>query len=207
MAACIYCGAQISDTAVFCEKCGRKQVKVYSVTFTRRSIPEEQFLNDINRWFAENPYAVNLKCKFHTDSCLGAFVNKVVLNSFSVEYEKSREKNPNQYAITQVKSLDLYARKPVEIFNEWKKAHPNTILLDQHTMHNMRGHCTSLAFGGIGATNLTQMYLLYSFPRESGTGAQRTTRHRNFCVHCGTKLEDNACFCMQCGKRIHTETA
>ena len=61
MANCLYCKGEIGDDMQFCPLCGKKQVMVYTQTFQRGNMSEDEFIRKINEWFAAYPTVANVK--------------------------------------------------------------------------------------------------------------------------------------------------
>lgn len=171
MAFCVHCGTQLPDNSVFCTQCGKKQTPVYHQTFRRENLSEDQFIAKINWWFAQYPQVANVKGEFLTHNGIGVFVNKYVLDAFSIEYELLDGVNTNQYAVALLDQSALYEKTTDSLLNQWKAQNPGAVLLKRHGGTHQRGSTGSLLLGGIGAVNRTQLYVFYKFNRETGPAA------------------------------------
>ena len=165
MAVCIYCGAQIPQDSIFCGKCGKKQVRVYQQTFRRDKMSEAQFIEKINRWFAQYPHVANVKGKFLVHHSVGLMVNKYVLDALAIEYELLSGTNQNQYGVIKLESTGLVKTRTDALLARWKQSNPNAVIVAREGGVNQRGTTGSLVLGGLGAVNKTQLYLLFKFPR------------------------------------------
>lgn len=172
MAFCMYCGAQIPDASPFCSQCGKKQVKVYTQTFTRGKMSEDDFIAQINQWFATYPNVANVKGKFMLNHSYGLAVNKYVLDAFAIEYELFKGNNENQYAVTKLQNVGMVKTTTDTLLSRWKEANPGAIVLSRDGGINQRGTTSSLALGGFGATNKTQLYVFFKYKRSTGTAAE-----------------------------------
>lgn len=169
MAFCMYCGAQIQDGSQFCSACGKKQVKVYTQTFTRGNMSEDQFIQQINQWFATYPHVANVKGKFMLNHGFGFAVNKYVIDAFSIEYELFKGENENQYAVVMLQNTGIVKTTTDTLLARWKEANPGAVVISRDGGVNQRGSAGSLALGGFGATNKTQLYVFFKFKRDNGT--------------------------------------
>lgn len=170
MAFCMYCGAQIQGEGAFCPICGKKQVTIYKQTFCRGKMTEQQFIDQINLWFAQYPQVANVKGKFSIKHGMGLLVNKYVLNEFSIEYEVLNGQNQNQYGVVALNTTGLIKTGTDALLAKWHQANPNAVVLNRDGGVNQRGSSSSLAFGGFGAVNNTQLYVFFKFNRKTGTG-------------------------------------
>ena len=166
MANCMYCNAEIPDGSTFCGACGKKQVKIYTQTFQRKNMSEDQFIDEINQWFAKYPKVANVKGKFQTHHSIGLLVNKYVLDSFTIEYELFTNPNENQYSIVKLSATNLVKTSTDTLLSKWQQKNPEAQVLSRTGGVNQRGSTGSLILGGIGAVNKTQLYLFYKFKKE-----------------------------------------
>ena len=169
MAYCISCGAEIPQNSTFCPRCGTKQVRVYTQTFRRENMSEDDFINQINYWFAQYPHVANVKGKFLVRSGIGVMVNKYVLDAFAIEYELLSGTNKNQYGVVKLQTTGLVKTSTDTLLAQWRQANPNAVILARDGGVNQRGSTGSLLLGGVGAVNKTQLYLFFKFDRNQGT--------------------------------------
>ena len=165
MAFCIYCGGEIPQDSAFCSKCGKKQVKVYQQTFRRENMSEDQFIDQINRWFAQYPHVANVKGKFLVHHSVGLMVNKYVLDALAIEYELLSGTNQNQYAVVSLESTGLVKTKTDALLARWREQNPDAVVVAREGGVNQRGSTGSLVLGGVGAMNKTQLYVLFKVKR------------------------------------------
>jgi len=168
MANCMYCSAEIPESSTFCPKCGKKQVKIYTQTFQRGKMTEDQFVDQINRWFAQYPHVANVKGKFLLHHAGGLMVNKYVLDAFAIEYEVFSGVNDNQYGVVKLSTTGLMKTTTDALLAKWQQNNPGAKVLSRDGGVNQRGDAGSLALGGIGAVNKTQLYVFFKFNREKG---------------------------------------
>ncbi len=169
MANCMYCGIEIPEGSTFCPKCGKKQVKVYTQTFQRGKMTEDQFIDQINQWFAMYPHVAKVKGKFLLHNATGLMVNKYVLDAFAIEYELFSGTNDNQYAVVKLCTTGLAKTTTDALLYQWQQSNPGAKILTRDGGVNQRGQAGSLALGGIGAVNKTQLYVFFKFNRTNGT--------------------------------------
>ena len=169
MAYCISCGAEIPQNSAFCPRCGTKQVRVYTQTFRRENMSEDDFINQINYWFAQYPHVANVKGKFLVRSGIGVMVNKYVLDAFAIEYELLSGTNENQYGVVKLQTTGLVKTSTDALLAQWRQANPNAVILARDGGVNQRGSSGSLLLGGVGAVNKTQLYVFFKFKRNQGT--------------------------------------
>ena len=169
MANCMYCGIEIPEGSAFCPKCGKKQAKVYSQTFQRGKMTEEEFFNQINQWFAMYPHVANVKGEFLIHDKTGLFVNKYVVDAFAIQYELLSGTNENQYGVVKLSTVGLAKTTTDALLHQWQQANPGAKILSRRGGVNQRGQAGRLALGGIGAVNNTQLYVFFKFNRATGT--------------------------------------
>jgi hypothetical protein len=167
---CVHCGAPLQAGGAFCAACGEKQVTRYQQTFYRGSMKEDELIDQINHWFAQYPQVANVSGKFFLKHCTGLMVNKYVLDAFAIEYEVFNNPNQNQYAVVRLGDLGLVRTDTDELLALWKQKNPHTTVINTNGGINQRGTSGSLALGGFGATNNTQLYVFFKFDRATGTG-------------------------------------
>ncbi|MBE6713343.1 MAG: zinc ribbon domain-containing protein [Ruminococcaceae bacterium] len=168
---CMYCGAEIAEGSTFCSKCGKKQVQIYTQTFRRENLSEEEFIAQINNWFASYPQVANVKGKFLTHQGTGLFVNKYVLDAFSIEYELFSGVNDNQYGVINLSTTGIVKSSTDELLARWLQSNPGAQILAREGGVNQRGQTGSLILSsGFGAVNKTQLYVFFKFNRATGTG-------------------------------------
>ena len=127
---------------------------------------EAECIDTVNQWFANNTQIGNAACSFDIGSRLGLLVNKSSIGSITIKYDILHEQNKYQYAIVQLAKWGLIATRADELLAQWQSHNPNiTVLSSSNTLHQ-RGHVLSLVLGGIGAVNLTQLYLFVRFTRN-----------------------------------------
>ena len=124
---------------------------------------EDALISGINQWLADNPQFGNIQCNFKIGSKIGILVNSFALNSVTFSYNILKGVNTYQYAITKIEHTGLYRKDPEDMLEEWKYQNPNAILLRTQSGWNMRGQGGSFYPGGIGGTNLTQVYVFFKF--------------------------------------------
>lgn len=170
MANCMYCKAEIPEGSTFCPQCGKKQVQIYTRTFRRENMSEDQFIEQINQWFAQYPKIANVKGRFLTNSKFGVMVNKYTLDAFAIEYELFKGDNENQYALVALSTTALIKTPTDTLLNKWKQSNPGAVVLSRDGGVHQCGQRGSLILGGIGAVNKTQLYVFFKFNREKGPG-------------------------------------
>ncbi len=168
---CIHCGKSIEADASFCSCCGKKQVKQYRQSFWRDGANEDDFIEKLNEWFASYPAVSNVKCTFELRSGIGIMVNKSVLEAVHIEYELLNGINLYQYAIVQLSHFGLYKKRSSSILEDWKANNPGAIVIATDGATHQRGQTSSLMLGGIGATNKTQLYVMFKFNRHKAPTA------------------------------------
>ncbi len=168
MAACIFCGTALPENATFCPACGKKQVMRYTQTFQRGKMKEQDFIDQINAWFAQYPQVANVKGELHLGHGVGLLVNKYVLDALSIEYEVLSGRNVNQYALVELSKFGLVRKETSDLLAQWKQANPGATVVRTAGGVNQRGSGGSLAIGGFGANNNTQLYVLFKFNRKTG---------------------------------------
>ena len=169
---CIYCDKEILEDAPFCPYCGKKQVQVYQYTFSRTEFSEDEFIHNINLWFAQHRSVANVKAAFDTGTRLGAFVNKAILNQVVIQYEVFQNgQNQYQYAVEDVSTMNLgipgvTLNTAEDLLKYWKSNHPWAIVVNATGSRHSRGSASSLMFGGFMAANKNQVFVLYKFRPE-----------------------------------------
>lgn len=169
MAQCMFCSTELTDGAVFCHACGKKQVKIYQQTFQRGNMNEETFIANVNQWFATYPRVANVKAQIHLRSAGGLMVNKYKLEAVSIEYELLNGNNINQYALVSLSKFGLTCTNTDTLVNQWRAQNPGATVIARNGGVHQRGQSGSLALGGFGASNNTQVYLLFKYNRQYGT--------------------------------------
>jgi len=167
---CIHCGTAIPEDGKFCPGCGKSQTTKYQQVFQRGSMSEDQFIAQINQWFAQYPKVANVKGTFTLRHGIGLLANKYVLEAFSIEYELLNGQNTKQYAVTLLQNTALVKTTTDELLAQWKQANPNAIVVSRNGGVNQRGSTGSLLLGGIGAVNNTQLYVFYKYDRKTCPG-------------------------------------
>ena len=167
---CVHCGKVMNDNDLFCAACGKRQEERRQGYFNREGLSEEELINKVNTWFAQNPYIGNVSGKFFLREGLGFLVNKYVLECFAVEYEFLFGENVYQYRIAEIGGFALYKKDVASLLADWKSRNPGAIVVNYNGGVHQRGSSSSLLFGGIGAHNKTQLYVLYKFNRKLGPG-------------------------------------
>lgn len=163
---CKNCGKEIAEGDLFCSQCGTKQVNTYKEVFVRNGLSEQDFIANINKWFQWHPKAGNITCKFDMDTSIGMLANKYTLNRFVIEYELLDGENENQYGLVKEETLDLARRDIKGFVGAWQQARPNVKIVNWQGGTHSRGHVSSLAFGGIGASNRLNVYIFFKFRRN-----------------------------------------
>ena len=166
MTNCIYCGKEISAGSTFCAHCGKKQTQIYTQTFCREKMSEDQFVDKINEWFAKYPNVANVQGEFLTGSGFGLLVNKHVLNGLAIRYEIMDGVNQYQYGVVNLSCFGLVKTSCDALLAQWKQKNPNAIVIKTAGGVHQRGGTTNLMLGGIGAANKTQLYVLFKIPRS-----------------------------------------
>lgn len=169
MAFCMHCGAEIADGSKFCNSCGKKQTMRYNQTFRRENLSEEEFIERINAWFAQYSQVANVQAEMQLGHGVGMLVNKYVLNAVSIEYEVFKGENTNQYAMVQLSKFGLTRTDTDRLLEQWKQANPGATIVRTAGGVHQRGDTGSLMLGGVGASNKTQLYVLFKFDRKRGT--------------------------------------
>lgn len=169
---CIHCGKTILPDASFCSYCGRKQVYIYQYIFNRNKFNENEFIHNVNVWFAQHRSIANVKAEFEIGSRIGAFVNKAILNKVVIQYEIFQNgKNQYQYAIEDISTMNLgipgvTLNNAEDLLNYWKSNHPWAIVVNATGCRHSRGSASSLMFGGFMAANKNQAFVLYKYRPE-----------------------------------------
>ncbi len=169
MSTCMYCNAPLQEGAAFCSTCGKKQVTVYRQTFRRENLREDAFIQKINDWFAAYPQVANVKGTFLLKHKTGLMVNKYVLDALSIEYEMFKGGNQNQYAVVHLAEHGITRTETNVLLARWKQNNPYATVVKTDGGINQRGTTGSLALGGFGAMNHSQLYVLFKFDRTNGT--------------------------------------
>ncbi len=169
MAACMFCHAELPENATFCPACGKKQVVRYTQTFHRGNMNEEEFINQINAWFAQYSHVANVKGEFLLGQGLGLMVNKYTFDALSIEYEVFSGENTNQYAVIQLTDFGFTHKNTSDMLAQWKSANPGATVIRTAGGVHQRGSAGSLVLGGFGANNKAQLYVLFKFDRKKGT--------------------------------------
>ena len=169
---CKKCGRELTQNDTFCPGCGEKQVTTYKEVFVRNGISEQDFINNINRWFQLHPKAANITCKFGMDTAIGLLANKYELNQFVIEYELFEHNNENQYGLVKEETIALMKKSSKEFMGEWKQSHPNVKVVNWEGGTHSRGHLVSHMIGGFGARNRMNVYILFKFPRSKGNASK-----------------------------------
>ena len=169
MKTCKFCNTPIDDNATFCPSCGKKQTDTYTQTFRREKMTEDEFIANINRWFAAYPHLANIKGEFLSHTTAGLLVNKYSLDAFAIEYEIMNGTNKYQYAVASLKTTGIIKTGTDALLAKWKRSNPNAIVLKTSGGVHQRGSSGSLLMGGFGAANNTQLYVFFKFDRNTGT--------------------------------------
>ena len=192
---CMNCGTALPDDARFCTNCGTPQqpmsapahgadprrdfragvrqpaVKLtpvggpYQIRFDNRN-GEKALIEQINLWLADNPTFGNFGCRFSTGSRIGMLTNHTTLTDVTLDYSEMNGTNPYVYRLEHVVWFGLYAKPAKQVLEDWKQQHPNAVVLNANGSTHSRGDSGSLAFGGIGASNETAVYVFYKEPRS-----------------------------------------
>lgn len=170
---CKSCGKELREDDLFCPRCGTKQVTVYKEIFQRNGMPEKDFIANINKWFQWHPKAANITCHFDMDTSLGLLANKYELNRLVIEYELYEHENEYQYGLVKEDTLDLMRRNIKEYVGAWQQSHPNTKIVKWEGGTHSRGQAGSQLFGGMGASNRMNVYILFKFRRNNAGGAEQ----------------------------------
>lgn len=166
---CSHCGREIGDNDAFCPGCGKKQVTTYKEVFVRNGLSEQDFINNINKWFQYHPNVANVSCTFGLDTAIGLLANKYALNQFVIEYELFATPNSNQYGLVKEEKMGLTKTDTKEFVGEWKRSHPNVTIVNWKGGTHARGTTASHLLGGLGARNQLNVYILFKFPRNQNS--------------------------------------
>ena len=164
---CVFCGKEIDSKNRFCSYCGKNQVKTYTQVFRRETVNTKEFINTINKWLADNPRIANVKCKMETNTGYGAIVNHYNLEEVKFEFELFNSINQNQYALTELSSLNLYTKSTDALIAEWKKVNPEAKVINTAGGTHSRSKNGSFTPNGVGATNKTQLFVFFKFDRNA----------------------------------------
>ncbi len=170
MANCMYCQAAIADGSTFCSACGKKQTLIYQQTFVRDRMDQDTFIANINAWFAQYPQVANVKATIHLGDGFGFLTNKYRLDAVSIEYELFSGENTNQYGFVALKKFGFIKNSTDALLAEWLQANPGATVVARNGGVHQRGDTGALMLGGIGANNLTELFVLFKFNRQYGTG-------------------------------------
>ena len=168
MANCMYCRREIPAQSEFCMHCGQKQVIKYTQVFQRGKMKEDEFINQINMWFAQYPTVANVKASFKLHDAVGLMVNKKVLDSVAIEYEVFKSPNQNQYAIVNLEKFGFHNTSEEAMLARWQESNPGAKIISKGGGAWMRGESGSLMLNGLGASNRRQIYILFKFDRNLG---------------------------------------
>lgn len=163
---CIYCGKEITPGSEYCSHCGKKQVKTYTKIFNRENMSNEEFINMINTWLASNDRVANVECEMMTNTGYGFLVNKYFLDSVALKFEVFKNPNKNQYALTSISKFGFKRTSTTDMINEWKIHNPKAKIVKTAGGTTMRGQQGAELFNGAGASNNTQLFVLFKIPRE-----------------------------------------
>lgn len=203
---CIKCGKEIAENSTFCSVCGAKQVKIYKEIFERGNLSEQEFINNINKWFQWHPKAKNIKVHFETGSAFGLFVNQTRLNELVIEYELGEDENPYQYGLVREAQVGLLPKNIKQYMVSWQQKHPQSEVLNWAGGTNARGRTSSMILGGIGAVNKMTVFILIRFRRnqnpEIPVGIKEIPTEM-VCPSCGKKLTSVVTFCPHCGNKLN----
>ena len=163
---CIHCGREMGDGDTFCPGCGKKQVVTYQEVFVRNGLSEQDFIDNINKWFQYHPRVANVSCTFGLDTATGLLANKYVMNQFVIRYELFERDNENQYGLVKAEKMGLAKTDATAFVGEWQRARPNVQIVNWKGGTHARGHIASHMLGGLGARNQLNVYILFKFPRN-----------------------------------------
>ena len=189
---------------------------------------ERSLIREVNAWLSANPRNVITACEMDTRVGLGLFVNRFILNSVTFRYDMLADEHKYGYSLKHFERFGLYRKKPQALLDKWQAQNPEAIVVYRSGGTSMRGSAGMLYPGGIGAANLTQMYILYKYKRkltsslntspkgngqtvtqvntagevEQSNSASDSTEPGSYCPYCGTKAMADHIFCKRCGKKI-----
>ena len=164
---CLKCKKEIFDSSTFCPICGAKQTPVYKELFVRNALTEEEFIDNINKWFQWHPNVANVKVTFDKDTSIGLLVNKYKLEMVTLEYELLNGNNKYEYGIVKEEKFALMQTSVKEYIEKWKSERPGVKVVNWTGGVHSRGQTGSLMLKGIGARNRMTAYIVYKFPRNS----------------------------------------
>ncbi len=163
---CIKCKREIGDNDTFCPGCGTKQTPVYKEVFLRNGLSDDEFIDNINKWFQWHPKAANVKATFDMDTAVGLLVNKYKLNKLTIEYELFDTDNKNQYGIVKEEKFGFIKKSAKDYVAEWKTERPNVTVVNWSGGVHTRGSTASHLMNGLGGKNRMTVYILFKFPRN-----------------------------------------
>lgn len=167
---CLFCGAEIEDSSIYCNNCGKKQSIIYYKRFESDGFGSDDVINRVNRWFYENPCAANVNCKIQLRSGLGLFVNKYVIRSIEFSYELLDSPNKYKYAVEEISNFTIFSglgiRSADELMLNWKKANPSKTLVYYNGGSHSRGQSFNILIG-IGNRQIVQCFALYKVERNN----------------------------------------
>lgn len=126
----------------------------------------EEFINMINTWLASNDRVANVECEMMTNTGYGFLVNKYFLDSVALKFEVFKNPNKNQYALTSISKFGFKRTSTTDMINEWKIHNPKAKIVKTAGGTTMRCPQGAELFNGAGASNNTQLFVLFKIPRE-----------------------------------------
>ena len=130
--------------------------------------PEKEFIEHINFWFASNPCAANIKCRFDLEQGFGFFANRYVLRSFEIEYELFSTVCSNSYYLFSEEVSSLHRMSVKKYVEDWKAVNPAASVVNWSGGTNARGNIGALCIG-FGAANHLNVFMLVKYPRDAYT--------------------------------------
>ena len=162
---CIRCGREIRDIDRFCSKCGAKQTFEGTRLFHRNRKSEEEFINEINQWIESDRRIAILKCAFRFETDIGLFANKSILNIVGIEYEIMGSENSCGYRLVKEEKYALIRNNMDSFIKKWRQNNPGRVVVAWNAAQHSRGSSSSVFFGGIGACNRLNAFILYKYDR------------------------------------------
>ena len=127
---------------------------------------ESAFIQAVNQWFEENPRIRVTSCRFQQGRGIGVLTQQDYLNAMTITYTNKspsgQAQRDGRYCLAALRKMGLMECPAEDLLRQWQEENPTAVILKSTAVLHQRS--SGYAPYGIGANNLTQVYLLFWQP-------------------------------------------